>query len=118
MRNRFNNQLSSVNESTALLKSKLLFRFSQRRRSWISRQSFPSRKQSGFASFFSTGGGGGVDFASISASPAKAEKDRTNAKIKTKAGILAMFPGILVGIFIIKDWQYKNRQVVCKLFVQ
>src|SRR5438128_139435 len=56
MRNRFNNQLSSVNESTSLLKSKLLFRPSKRRRSWISKQSFLSRKQSGFASF-STGGG-------------------------------------------------------------
>src|SRR5205823_9884508 len=116
MRNRFKNQLSSVNESTALLKSKLLFRFSQRRRSWISKQSFPSRKQSGFASFFSSGGGGGVDFASVSASPARAEKGRTNAKIKSKAGILVIFPEILVAIFIIKDWQYKNRQIPCKPF--
>src|SRR5439155_21422343 len=116
MRNRFNNQLSSVNESTSLLKSKLLFRPSKRRRSWISKQSFPSRKQSGFASFFSTGGGEAVDFASICPCPARTEKGQTNAKIKSKAGILVIFPEILVAIFFIKDWQYKNRQVLCKLF--
>src|SRR5207247_7747304 len=95
-RNRFKNQLSSVNESTASLKSKLLFRFSQRKRSWRSKQIFPSRKQSGFTSFFSTGGGGGVDFASVKASPARAEKGRANAKIKSNAGILINFPEILV----------------------
>src|SRR5437667_6450480 len=81
MRKRFWRKASSVNESTALLKSKVLFWSSKRKRSWMSKQSFPSRKQSGFASFFSTGGGGAVDFASVSACPARTEKGQTNAKI-------------------------------------
>src|SRR6476646_9057301 len=54
-RKRFKKKASSVNESTSLLKSKLLYRSSKRKRSWTSRQSFPSAKHSGLASgFFST----------------------------------------------------------------
>src|SRR5437667_12688368 len=103
MRNRFNNQLSSVNESTALLKSKLLFRFSQRRRSWISKQSLPSKKQSGFASFFSTGGGGAVDFASVSAGPANDAGVQRTAMLASKAGIFLIISSVaLVVSFINK----------------
>src|SRR2546426_12305626 len=101
MRNRFNNQLSSVNESTSLLKSKLLFRPSKRRRSWISKQSFPSRKQSGFASFFSTGGGGAVDFASISAGPANDAGVQRTAMIAARI-FLIISSVVLTVIFINK----------------
>jgi len=29
-----------------------------------------------------------------------------------------IFPEILVPIFVIKEWQYKNRQILCKLFLK
>src|SRR6266700_890245 len=103
MRNRFNNQLSSVNESTSLLKSKLLFRPSKRRRSWISKQSFPSRKQSGFASFFSSGGGGAVDFASSSGWRPKPGRAQRQATTRSKPGIIRIIFWLIFMVIFIKE---------------
>ena len=33
-----------------------------------------------------------------------------------QAGILVIFPPISAAISITKEWQYKNRQILCKLF--
>src|SRR4030095_15522404 len=84
---------------------------------WMYKQILPARKQRRCTSFFSTGGGGGVDFASISKSPARAEKDPTSANIKSNAHILAMLSQIFGAISIIRNWQYNNRQILCKLFL-
>src|SRR5437667_9428965 len=101
MRKRFWRKASSVNESTALLKSKVLFWSSKRKRSWMSKQSFPSRKQSGFASFFSTGGGGAVDFASVSACPANAAEPQRRAMIASKAGIFLVISSVVLVVICI-----------------
>src|SRR6266581_1734244 len=111
MRKRSRRKASSVNESTASLKSKVLFRASNRKRSWISKQSFPSRKQSGFASFFSTGGGGAVDFASISACPANAAEAHRTAMIASKAGIFLI---IFVGSFGSDFHQQNDNRTIAK----
>src|SRR5687767_6629019 len=64
-RNRFRNQVSSVSESTASLKSKLFSRLSTRIFSWMSKMSLPSKNESGLA------GGGGVT-GDLSGGPANA----------------------------------------------
>src|ERR1043166_551889 len=58
MRKRWKRYESSVSESMLSSKSKLFSRISKRSRSWTSKQSLPSRKQSGLASVVTTGGGG------------------------------------------------------------
>ncbi len=54
---------------------------------------------------------------SISSSPAKAEKGRTNAKIKTKAEILIIFPEILAAIFIITTANTKIGKSYASFFL-